>query len=100
MGGAVRSCRHGHTAPRVLVIKDEGLIAAVVVETLADEGYDARAASDGCAALGLLGTWWPCLILLDVMMPVMDGRIFLRELGQLKGAADLPVVLVSGAGGP
>jgi len=93
-------CRHGHRAPRVLVVEDEGLIAAVTVETLADEGYDVRAASDGCTALGLLQTWWPCLVLLDIMMPVMDGRAFLRELGRMEGAAGLAVVLVSGAGGP
>jgi two-component system response regulator MprA len=93
-------CRHGHAAPRVLVIEDESLIAAVVAETLADEGYEVRATSDGHDGLGLVQGWTPCLILLDILMPAMDGRAVLRELRRLEAAADVPVVLVSGAGGP
>ena len=42
----------------------------------------------------------PCLILLDILMPAMDGRAVLRELRRLEATADIPVVLVSGAGGP
>ena len=93
-------CRHGFGIPRVLVIEDEGLIAAVTVETLTDAGYEVQAVGDGRAALDRLGSWTPCLILLDVMMPVMDGRAFLRELQGRDDLADTPVVLVSAAGGP
>ena len=96
----MRPCRHGFDAPRVLVIEDEGLIAAVAAETLVDEGYEVRTAGDGRAALDVVRTWMPCLLLLDIMMPVMDGRAFLRALWQLEDQSDTPVVLVSGAGGP
>jgi CheY-like chemotaxis protein len=94
------SCRHGWAAPRVLVIEDEGIIATLAADVLADEGYEAQRAGDGRAALALVRGWAPCLILLDIMMPVMDGRAFLRELRRLDGHAALPVVVVSGAGGP
>ena len=93
-------CRHGHDAPRILVIEDEGLIASIAAEALADDSYEVRTAGDGSSALEVLRGWAPCLILLDIMMPVMDGRAFLHELWQLEDLAGTPVVLVSGAGGP
>ena len=93
-------CRHGFDVPRILVIEDESLIATITAETLADEGYEVRTASDGSTALEVLRAWAPCLILLDIMMPVIDGRAFLRELWQLEDLATTPVVLVSGVGGP
>jgi len=100
MPRAVRRCRHDRAAPRVLVIEDEALIATVVVETLNDEGYEARTAADGYAALALVQTWTPCLVLLDILLPALDGHAVLRELRRLEAMADVPVVLVAGAGGP
>jgi len=94
------SCRHGFAALRVLVIEDEGLIAAIIAETLADDGYEVRTAGDGRSALDVLRAWPPCLVLLDIMMPVMDGRAFLREMSQTGSQLETPVVLMSGAGGP
>ena len=96
----MRQCRHGWESPRILVIEDEGIIAALTVEILTDEGYDVQSAGEGGSALTLLQAWMPCLILLDILMPVMDGRAFLRELWRSEKWAGLPVVLVSGAGGP
>jgi CheY-like chemotaxis protein len=96
----MRTCRHGFAALRVLVIEDEGLIATVTAETLADDGYEVRTAGDGRSALEVLRGWSPCLVLLDIMMPVMDGRAFLREMWQTESLSDIPVVLMSGAGGP
>jgi CheY-like chemotaxis protein len=93
-------CQHGFPAPRILVIEDESLITTVVVVTLTDEGYDVRSAGDGQAALDLVQRWTPCLILLDILMPVMDGRTFLRRFWQLEHLSTISVVLMSGAGGP
>ena len=96
----MRPCRHGFAAPRVLVVEDEGLIATIVVDLLMEEGYEALRMHNGRSALTLVQIWTPCLILLDIMMPVMDGQRFLRELGRLEHLAAVPVVVVSGAGGP
>jgi two-component system chemotaxis response regulator CheY len=93
-------CRHGFPTPRVLVIEDEGLIATIVVDLLTDEGYEVERMHNGRSALVLVQIWTPCLILLDIMMPVMDGQRFLRELERLQPLAAIPVVVVSGAGGP
>jgi CheY-like chemotaxis protein len=94
------SCQHGLAAPRILVVEDESLIAALVAETLTDEGYEVQTTDDGRAALGLMQAWAPCLVLLDIMMSPMDGREVLRHLARAEALSRIPVVLVSGAGGP
>ena len=93
-------CRHGFLAPRVLIIEDESIIATIVVDLLAEEGYEVVHMHNGRSALVMLQVWTPCLILLDIMMPVMDGQRFLRELERLEHLVAVPVVVVSGAGGP
>ena len=80
---------------RVLVVDDEDVIRAVLIEGLGDEGYEVRAAADGREALTVLGTWRPDVIILDLMMPVMDGATFRAEQGKLDGLADIPVILLS-----
>jgi CheY-like chemotaxis protein len=59
-----------------------------------------RTAGDGREALQQVLAWAPCLILLDILMPMMDGRAFLPALWQLEERAETPVVLASGADGP
>jgi DNA-binding response OmpR family regulator len=64
---------------------------------LADEGYAVRAAPDGRAALALLEIWRPHLILLDLMMPVLDGWGFRARQLATPNAEDLPVIVLSAA---
>jgi two-component system chemotaxis response regulator CheY len=83
---------------RVLVVEDEDTIGQVVVDALADEGYEVRRARNGREALELLQGWLPRLILLDLMMPVMDGWAFRAEQRRRAGdAAGVPVIVLSGA---
>ena len=83
---------------RVLVVEDEDTIGQVVVDALADEGYEVRRARNGREALELLQGWLPRLILLDLMMPVMDGWAFRAEQRRLAGeAGSVPVIVLSGA---
>jgi two-component system chemotaxis response regulator CheY len=63
---------------RVLVIDDDPTIRELIVLALGDEGYDVDQASDGQAALELIGRQHPDVILLDMRMPVMDGWEFSR----------------------
>jgi CheY-like chemotaxis protein len=86
------------TEPRcVLVIDDDPAIREVVSTILALEGYPVVAAESGVEALKeLRGGVRPCLILLDLRMPEMDGwelRALLKREPQL---ADIPVVVLSG----
>jgi len=83
---------------RVLIVEDDAQIAAVLSETLRDEGYEVRRGSDGQEGLAILGQWAPDVIILDLMMPVMDGPTFRaaqRELPPPQGTT--PVIILSGA---
>ena len=75
---------------RVLVVDDDESIRAVLAETLGDEGHEVAQAADGADALALVGTWPPDLILLDLLMPRMDGWDFLAVAHQRA-----PVILLT-----
>ena len=80
---------------RVLVVDDDDIIRGFVSEALEDEGYDIRTAANGRHALNVLRDWKPDLIVLDLMMPEMDGWTFRAEQRKLPDAADVPVVVLS-----
>lgn len=83
---------------RVLIVEDDAQIAAILRETLHDEGYEVRRAANGREGLAILGQWTPHAIILDLMMPIMDGRSFRSEQRLLPGPlAELPVIVLSGA---
>jgi CheY-like chemotaxis protein len=82
---------------RIFVVDDEDMIRDSIVEFLDENGYDAVGAAHGRDALDKLAASRPrpCLILLDLMMPVMDGRSFREEQLQTPELASIPVVLFS-----
>jgi CheY-like chemotaxis protein len=82
---------------RVLVVDDDDTIRGLLSEALADEGYETVEATNGSEALAVMGGWRPDVILLDLMMPVMDGWAFRGRQCELPHAADVPVVLISAA---
>jgi two-component system, chemotaxis family, chemotaxis protein CheY len=83
---------------RVLLVEDEDTIGQVVSDVLTLEGYEVRRARNGREAIAVLREWLPRLILLDLMMPVMDGWAFRAAQRQLAGdAARVPVIVLSGA---
>ena len=63
----------------VLVVEDDAAIRALMVATLSEDGFDVAAVEDGAAALEFVKRMAPGLIVLDLSMPVMDGREFLRH---------------------
>ena len=73
------------------------MIRDSIVEFLEDNGYQGIGAADGRDALDKLSATdpLPCLILLDLMMPVMDGRSFREQQLQTPALAAIPVVLFS-----
>jgi CheY-like chemotaxis protein len=87
---------------RILVIDDDADIRAILGMVLTAEGHEVETAADGLAGLARLrGGPRPALILLDLMMPQLDGEGFLRELRRDPLTAGVPVVILSGhtAGG-
>jgi len=82
---------------RVLVVDDDALIRDTLATALSDEGYAVRVAGDGRAALATLGEWRPDVIVLDLMMPVMDGRAFRTAQRAAPVTADIPIIVLSAA---
>jgi CheY-like chemotaxis protein len=79
----------------VLVVDDDPAIRAFVSELLADEGYEVRAATNGRHALAILESWHPDVILLDLMMPEMDGWAFLASQRLNLELVCIPVIVMS-----
>lgn len=82
----------------VLVIDDDPDIREMERSTLAHCGHDVLLASNGLEGLRELEKRRPCVILLDLMMPVMDGLTFLAERQRRHVADDVPVLCVSAGG--
>jgi len=81
--------------PRVLVVDDERHIRDLLEIGLGDEGYDVRSAPDGQAGLQIAKEWSPDAIVLDVMLPKIDGIALLPMLRKLTEA---PIVMLSAKG--
>ncbi len=82
--------------PRILLIEDEADIRAGLRLNLEHEGYEVHEAGDGRTGLDLAGTIKPTLILLDLMLPGMQGLDVLRELR--KTGNTIPVIILSARG--
>jgi DNA-binding response OmpR family regulator len=80
------------TAGTVLVVDDEDIVREVVCTYLEREGYSTLQASAGRAAVALIESEQPDLIVLDVMLPEVDGFSILAEL---RKRADIPVILLT-----
>lgn len=85
---------------RVMVVDDEPGVRNMLVAVLEDEGYSVLSATNGAQALALLEREHPDLVLLDIMLPGVDGREVFRRMADLPGAAETPVMLMSAAARP
>ena len=86
----------------VMVVDDDPDVLEITQMVLEGSGHRVLTAANGAQALELLRKCGavPCLILLDLMMPVMDGWRFSEELEQDAALAPIPVVVVSGGTAP
>ena len=80
---------------RVLVVDDDPDIRELLFTALEDEGFEVVPAGNGQEALAIIETFRPDVIVLDLMMPVMDGWQFAAELRARD--EDIPIVLLSAA---
>lgn len=82
----------------VLIVEDESDIAGLIEFHLAREGHRTRIAQSGRAALEAVERERPELIVLDIMMPDLDGLEVLRRLKRDASTRDIPVIMVSARG--
>lgn len=83
---------------RILVLEDEPDVRDVWVEALEDAGYAAVGIMSGAEALARIPDLAPDLILLDMMMPGMDGFEFLARVRKNPLCAEIPVLIISALG--
>ncbi len=77
----------------ILVIDDDAALSRMLLLALRGDGLDVASAPNGAVALDQIDERTPDVIVLDLEMPVMDGRSFYREL-RARGA-DMPVLILS-----
>lgn len=82
----------------VLVVDDEPHIRRVTELSMKPLGHPVLVASNGSEAVEIARRDHPCLILLDHLMPVMDGKVALAELKADPNTSDIPVVILSARG--
>jgi len=85
---------------RILVVDDEIYIVHILEFTLTMEGYEVITAADGEEALRKIEATRPDLVVVDIMMPKMDGYEVCRRIRQDEETKKLPVILLSAKGRP
>lgn len=79
----------------ILVIEDEKDLADIVIQVLQREGYQTDVAYDGQEGLRKIKDTRPDLVLLDVMLPKLDGRDLLNAVKNDKELKDIPILVLS-----
>ena len=82
-------------AHTILVVDDEPAVVRLVELNLTQEGHQVRTAGDGEAALASIADTRPDLVVLDVMMPKLDGFETLKRLKADPATADIPVIMLT-----
>lgn len=80
---------------RILFIEDEPTLQKTLGEALKREGYKIQTAFDGKAGLEMIKTDKPDLVLLDLILPKMDGFAVLQEMKKDPEIADIPVIVLT-----
>ncbi|MFQ5872565.1 MAG: response regulator [Dehalococcoidia bacterium] len=80
---------------RILVVDDEQMVTEVVERYLRLEGYEVAAVGDGAEAIRVAQEWEPDLVVLDLMLPVVDGVEVCRQLRQ---DSQVPIIMLTARG--
>jgi len=83
--------------PKVLVVDDEEDVLRFISDALKLEGIEVVTAFDGLSALDMAGSEKPDIIILDIMMPLMNGYEVCQQLRSNPSTADIPVMFLSSA---
>jgi lipopolysaccharide/colanic/teichoic acid biosynthesis glycosyltransferase/CheY-like chemotaxis protein len=80
---------------KILVIEDNAAVVDLVVYELEEVGHQVKTAHDGLEGIALASEWLPDLILLDVMMPGMDGYEVCRRLRDMQATSVVPIIMLT-----
>ncbi|RKH73494.1 response regulator [Corallococcus interemptor] len=82
---------------RILVVEDEETLADAIRDVLQDAGFEVQVARNGLEALRELEAGTPDVLLLDLMLPLLDGRGLLTRMRSQEHLRELPVVVMTSA---
>jgi DNA-binding response OmpR family regulator len=82
---------------RIVIIEDNALAANIYQSTLSRQGFNVEVATDGERGLAAVVTQKPDLILLDLMLPKIDGVELLRRIRGTEHLAAVPIIVISNA---
>ncbi|MCK5332386.1 response regulator transcription factor [Candidatus Parcubacteria bacterium] len=87
---------------RILVIEDEEILLSLIKKKLMSKGYDVCTATNGEDGFRLIEKEKPDLILLDIIMPVLDGFEVMEKMNQTSDLSldKIPVIIISNSGQP
>lgn len=83
---------------KILIVEDDSLLLSIMSEKLIKEGFEVSAAKDGEEGLKQATAVYPDLILLDIMMPKMDGVTMLKKMRENEKFISTPVILLTNVG--
>lgn len=93
-----RNPASGRRPSKVLLVEDDSFLAGMYVTKLTLEGLDVELATDGKQALKFAKTMHPDIILLDIILPKMNGFDVLREIKKDAAMKNIPVILLTNLG--
>jgi len=79
----------------LLVVEDNQPLREVIKDKFLKEGFEVLEASDGAQGLNIFSKEKPDIILLDIIMPVMDGITMLKKLRRLEAGKKVPVIVLT-----
>ncbi len=94
-GAAADGALGGEDMPQVLVVDDDRSTRSTLRYTLQRDGFRVEEAADGAQALAMLKRFQPDVILMDAVMPVMDGFTACARLQELPGGSGIPVLMIT-----
>ena len=87
-------------AKKILIIEDEELLSNLLKNKLSELGYEVSVASDGLQGFEAIKEVVPDLILLDLVMPKMNGFEVMRKMQEDDSISSIPIIIVSNSGQP
>ncbi|MFA5125023.1 MAG: response regulator [Patescibacteria group bacterium] len=93
--GFARKSQSKSQTKKILVVEDDSLLSKVLAETLKKEGFEVMVVDNGNDAVTMIRKFLPQLILLDLVIPGIDGFAVLKELKADDKLRSIPVVILS-----
>lgn len=85
---------------KVLIIEDDIFLGGVIAKKLSENGFETKLSSDGAEGFGEIKSWKPDLVLVDVILPSMNGYEILEAKAKDPDIMNIPVIVVSNSGQP